>query len=70
MIVTFTIPNKYIDRISAAFKVETVEEFKGKIIDVVRDTVKLHEEEKAVKEATENIPEMPEDLILPESTPP
>jgi len=59
---TFTIPEKYISRIQAAFDVKTVEEFRSKIINVVRDTVKQYEEDIAVREAAEGII-VEEDLI-------
>ena len=62
MQVIFDIPPQYVDRISAAFKVETVEDFKNKIIEIVRDTVKLHEEEVAIKNAMESVITEP-DLI-------
>lgn len=55
MDITFTVPDMYVDRVSAAFKVETIGEFKGKIIDVVKDTVRLYEEEGAIKGAVEGV---------------
>lgn len=62
MNITFTIPEKYISRIQAAFDVKTVEEFRSKIINVVRDTVRQHEEDIAVREVAESII-VEEDLI-------
>lgn len=55
MQIIFTIPTKYIERIKNAFEVETEAEFKEKIKDIVKDTIRLYEEEKAVQKAREDI---------------
>ena len=62
MEINFTIPDKYLNRIRDAFEITTEEEFKEKIKNIVKDTVKLFEEEKAVQEARESIV-LEEDLI-------
>jgi len=62
MEINFLIPDKYIGRIKDAFRIATEEEFKEKIKEIVKDTVKLNEEEKAVQTARESII-VEEDLI-------
>lgn len=62
MEINFSIPDKYIKRIKDAFEITTEEEFKEKIKNIVKDTVKLFEEEKAINEAKKTIV-VEEDLI-------
>lgn len=55
MQISFTIPDNYIGRISDAFEVETVNDFKNKIIEFVRHTVKEFEVNEALELAKESI---------------
>jgi len=55
MEINFSIPDKYVKKIKDTFEITTEEEFKDKIKNVVKDTVKQFEEEKAVQEARESI---------------
>jgi len=51
--VNFQIPEDKIARISAAFKVSTVEEFKTVLIAYIKDTVKAYEQGIAQEAASE-----------------
>jgi len=53
--IKFDIPDKYIDEIKEAFKVDLIEEFKDEIKAIVKSTIRLHREDNAIKEATKNI---------------
>lgn len=55
MQIIFNIPDEYINEIKIVFKVDSKESFRNKIINIVKNTVKLYREDKAIKEIRENI---------------